>query len=261
MSGIQDEYTGDVTSIAIPKSFNQDDSLRWIDNQNTNQIIALGKHGYRLAQNISGEKAVVIGAVPLSTTSNELSGISLITAPEEMFLSLQQLAPNIRKIHVVFNPRNRWLIDLAKTEAEKLGFSLQTTEVTNVKDALSAYDKILANIDHQSESVWLPLDPVSANEQVILPKLLEESWEQNLVLFSSKPAHAKRGVLFSLFPDHYQLGRDLVKMVTKMHDSKQSAGVHPIRNLKLAVNLRTAAHLGFDYKNKQKNQFHLTFPE
>jgi putative ABC transport system substrate-binding protein len=51
------------------------------------------------------------------------------------------------------------------------------------------------------------------NVKVILPLLLERSWEQNLVLFSSKPAHAKRGALFSMFPNHLELGKQLAVMI------------------------------------------------
>ena len=259
ISGVEDEFGSEVDyKPLVPKS-PPDDAINWIKKNNYKRVIALGREGYRVAKKLGTDTAVVIGAV--TARPNGISGISLITAPDQLFNSLKSLAPSIKTINVVYSPRNKWLIEIAKQDAELLGFTLNMIEVKTVKSALKAYTTLLKKINPITDSVWLPLDPITSNEQVILPKLLEESWERNLVLFSSKPAHAKRGVLFSLYPDHKKLGSELAKMVTIIQQTKLQKGVSPIKDTKLAVNLRTAAHLGFDYKKKQVNEFYLTFPE
>jgi putative ABC transport system substrate-binding protein len=83
------------------------------------------------------------------------------------------------------------------------------------------------------------------NVKVILPLLLERSWEQNLVLFSSKPAHAKRGALFSMFPNHLELDKQLAVMIETIYKTRHSEGVVALQDMRLAVNLRTAAHLDY----------------
>lgn len=85
----------------------------------------------------------------------------------------------------------------------------------------------MATIDIKTDALWLPLDPVTVNEQVILPRLLERSWEQNQVLFSSKPSHAKRGALFSMFPNHFELGKQLAIMVARIYKAQNSEGIVP----------------------------------
>lgn len=257
--GIESEYDGDINTLSLEKSDSVSETVSWVEKENTNMLIALGSRGYRVAKQISLDTPTVIGALPIRP--NGMSGVSLLADPAVLFNTLRELAPQIRTVHVVYSPENRWLIELAEAQASNLGLALNNIEVKSVKNAAVSYETLLSSIDPATDAVWLPLDRYTAHEQAILPNLLEKSWEQNLVLFSSKPEHAKRGALFSLFPDHFALGKQLVKMVTKMHAEKESQGVIPLKEMKLAVNLRTAAHLGLDYETQKKEQFHLTFPQ
>ena len=259
IQGIESEHADSLLKKPIKSKESPEETLRWIERQQPDMLIALGKRSYRVAKRLYREKPVAIGALPIRP--NGISGISLLADPKILFTALSELAPNISKVYVVYSPSTRWLIDIAQQQASAMQLELKNIEVKNIKDAVATYNELLANIDANNEAVWLSGDKLTTHEQVILPKLLEKSWEQNLVLFSSKPAHAKRGALFSVFPDNEALGQQLVTMVSEIHKSQQKAGVIPLQNMKLAVNLRTAAHLGFDYKSQQKEQFHLTFPQ
>lgn len=259
ISGIESQFEGDIQLKSISKSETSETLIALLNELDPNMLIALGRRGYKLSQLMENDTPIVIGALPIKP--NGISGISLLADPKILFSALQQLAPNITRVHVVYSKNSKWLIQLADAQSQSLGLDLHKVEVTDIKSAVEEYDRLLMSINTKTEAVWLPLDPVTANEQVILPSLLERSWEQNVVLFSSKPAHAKRGALFSMFPDHYELGKQLAAMVQSMFDTKQKQGVLPLQDMKLAVNLRTAAHLGFEYKNRQKDTFHLTFPQ
>lgn len=256
--GIEHQFKGDVILKSIKKSDSTKVLSTWIDNKNPQMLIALGRRSYKLIRSIENEKPVVIGALPIKP--NGMPGVSLLAAPKVLFGALQQLAPHIKRVHVVYSKNSEWLVQLAENQSAEMGLTLNKVKVVDIKSALAEYDKLLDNIDIKTDALWLPLDPVTVNEQVILPSLLERSWEQNIVLFSSKPAHAKRGALFSMFPNHLELGKQLAIMVETIYKTQQDLGVVPLKNLRLAVNLRTAAHLGFEYKNHQKEQFHVTFP-
>jgi len=256
--GIEQQFDGDVSLKSIEKSDTNELLSRWIDNKNPQMLVALGRRGYNLIQNIQNEKPVVIGALPIKP--NGMPGISLLADPHILFNALQQLAPNIKRVHVVYSENSEWLVQLAEIQSKSMGLVLNKIKAVDIKSALAEYDNLLATIDIKTDALWLPLDPVTVNEQVILPRLLERSWEQNLVLFSSKPSHAKRGALFSMFPNHFELGKQLAIMVETIYKTQDSEGVVPLQNMRLAVNLRTAAHLGFEYKNRQKEQFDVTFP-
>jgi putative ABC transport system substrate-binding protein len=259
ISGIELQYPQAIELKAISEDDSPEVLSHWLAQHNVNMLIALGKSGYSVTKLLPHNNPVVIGALPIRP--NGISGISLLADPKVLFIALKQLAPAIKHVHVIYSTGNEWLIDLAQRQAEELGLTLKKIEVQDLKTAVIKYDELLSNIDTKTEAVWLPVDQVTANEQVILPKLLERSWEQNIVLFSSKPTHAKRGALFSMFPDHVELGRQLVNMVMLMNETKHKEGVKPLQEMKLAVNLRTAAHLGFAYKRQQTDQFSLTFPQ
>lgn len=258
VNGAKQKHSGEVITFSLAKKESPARALNWLNDNQAESVIALGLPGYKLAKSMLGNKKVVVSALPI--IPNGLSGISLIPAPEQLFDSLKQLAPTVEVINVVYSPRSEWIIKLAEVEAQSRGYTIKSTRITSVKEALKAYDEILADFNSKKESLWIPFDPISGNEQVIIPNLLERSWEQNFILFSSKPAHVKRGALFTLFPNHVELGKALIDMLNEMETTNQPR-IEPIRFTKLAVNLRTAAHLGFEYKNQQKSQFHLTFPE
>jgi len=109
-------------------------------------------------------------------------------------------------------------------------------------------------------AIWLPLDPVTANEKIVVPTILEKAWNNKMVVFSSKPAHAKRGALFSALPNNELLGQQLANLIKPVNYQSTPSTVKTLDSIKLAVNLRTAAHLGFDYNSKERSQFALTFP-
>jgi putative ABC transport system substrate-binding protein len=223
----------------------------------TNLVIALGKSGYQVAQQIQHTNSVVVSALPLQPAG--IAGISLLTDPKVLFTSLKMLAPAIKKVHVVYTDSSRWMIQIAVAQASDFGIEVMAVEVKDLKDAVKTYQDLLQNIDPASNAVWLPFDAITANEQVILPQVLELAWERNIVLFSSKPEHAKRGALFSTFPDHFELGRELVILVQQLQQGKAAATVIPLQQVQLAVNLRTAAHLGMEYKQEVLRQIPITF--
>ena len=90
---------------------------------------------------------------------------------------------------------------------------------------------------------------------------MEKAWAREIVVFSSKPSHAKRGALFSTYPDNFVLGQHLFKMVNELALLPEDKKFAPLSSMQLAVNLRTAAHLGLKYSAEQQQKFKLTFPQ
>lgn len=259
IDGIRQQHPESLVLQKIRESDDQDRLLRNLNAGAPDMVIALGKRGYEISLALPTSLPLVIGALPLSP--NGLPGISLLADPGVLFQSLRRLAPSIKRVAVVYTPGNEWLMDLAEQQAEKQGLTLIRAQVADLKEAVSRYESLLPQLDSAEDALWLPLDPVTANEQVILPRLLQYSWDNDLVLFSSKPVHAKRGALFSTFPNHQELGRSLTLMVQGLLHKKADPEVRPLKELKLAVNLRTAAHLGFEYNTQQQKNFSLTFPD
>ncbi|WDE13871.1 ABC transporter substrate-binding protein [Thalassomonas haliotis] len=254
--GIAEEADEEILEIKLSNQFDPDDAAKKIT---TDKVIALGKRGLQVARKIYKDKPVVVGALPIRP--NGISGVSLTADPDELFDYLHELAPKITKVTVLYTPASAWVIDDAKEKAKAKGLSLNGIKVENIREAVKAYDRIFAREDLSQTAIWLPLDPITANDKIIVPVILEKAWSNKMVVFSSKPNHAKRGALFSAIPNNELLGRQLVRLVEKISAQPLPSIVKPLKTVKLAVNLRTAAHLGYEYGSGKRSGFALTFPK
>ena len=256
LQGIKTEYQGDITQIKLPRKF---DPLKISQSIHTDKVIALGKRGMLVAKKIYQSKTVVVGALPIKP--NGISGVSLMAHPNILFDSLHSLAPKVDTITVLYTNASAWIIDAAKEQALLKNLKLNPIKVVNLKSAVQAYDNLFEQENLEKMAIWLPLDPITANDKVIVPIILEKAWANKMVVFSSKPTHTKRGALFSAMPNNELLGKQLAKMVTTVNAKARPSTVAPLDGIKLAVNLRTAAHLGYKYDANEKSQFSVTFPQ
>jgi putative ABC transport system substrate-binding protein len=101
------------------------------------------------------------------------------------------------------------------------------------------------------------------DQNTILPFLLKTSWSDGFVVISNNPGHVNRGVLFSLYPDYGNMGKSIGKLAMQVaaNGSHVSNSMAPLQDVLIAVNLRTAEHLGLVYSSKEQESFDLVFPE
>ncbi|MHB8473017.1 MAG: ABC transporter substrate binding protein [Gammaproteobacteria bacterium] len=248
----------------------QDDSstssLRgWLDKQQCAATIALGRRAVDAAAGLDRRAPLIVGAVLTTpgTGTQGVTGISLVPDPELMLRRLREMAPAVRRVTVIYNPKdNAWLVAQAQTAAQRHGLILDALPAADLRAAARLYREALRSNEARDKALWLPTDPTTVDENLILPMVLEGAWNQNIVVFSSNPIHVKRGVLFALYPDNAALGRSLAALAAQQAQRApdRSQAVAPLRDFLIAVNLRTAAHLGLEYSTEQLSGFHLVFP-
>jgi putative ABC transport system substrate-binding protein len=251
----------------ITKNFDSDKIVQTLKEKKIHKVIVLGRSGWKLAKvlvkfvNDDSTKTfqVVSGALPISP--NDISGISLIADPAYLFDYLNQVAPNVKKVHIAYSKKSAWLIELAKNAALEKGLQLNIKYVTNTAEAIKFYNQVFNSGVSNKDAIWLPLDNISSHDKITFPLILEKAWAKEIVVFSSKPSHAKRGALFSTYPDNFALGQHLFNMVQELDQQPQQKNFAALKSTLLAVNLRTAAHLGLKYSLKQQQKFKLTFPQ
>ncbi|MBL4823170.1 MAG: hypothetical protein JKX90_06560 [Colwellia sp.] len=251
----------------ITKQFNSEKIAHILKQKKIYKVIVLGHSGWRLAKALakfthkdSTKKfQIVSGALPISP--NSVSGVSLITDPAYLFGYLNLVAPKVKQVHIAYSKKSAWLIDLAKNAALEKGLMLNLKYVTSTAEAIAFYQNIFASKISSKDAIWLPLDHISSHDKITLPLILEKAWAKGVVVFSSKPSHAKRGALFSTYPDNFALGKDLFTMVQGLEKQPEQKNFAALKSTLLAVNLRTAAHLGLKYSSEQQQQFKLTFPQ
>lgn len=274
VDGVQERARGRVTSLAVGPSTSAADLSGELRRRDVRSVILLGRLGLRLAGTLERSLGVVAGGV-VSLPEAEAQGFpvySLAPDPQLLFARLRQLAPTVRRVVVVFDPRqNAWLVRLARDAARVQGLELLALEAGDLKAAVRHYQDWLGSADTRRDALWLPQDSTTVEESVVLPLVLRESWDQGLAVFSSNVAHVRRGALFALYPDNPALGRSMAAAVMASAGGNAAGAAPsaaapagsrllPLRDVLTAVNTRTAAHLGISLPATGL-RFDLVFPE
>lgn len=263
IEGIEAQTGMRVASYAVGGNMTAQDIVAHLKRQEIKVVIALGRQGMKAASSLEREFGVVAGGV-VSAPEGEgrnFPVVSLAPDPGMLFERLKHFMPGARRVIVVYDPRqNAWLMRLARDAARQHGLELQAVEAADLKSAVRAYQELLASADPKKDALWLPQDSSTVEETSVLPLVLESAWNRNLAVFSSSVAHVKRGVLFSLYPNNVALGRQLAASALNYSASSAAASsVVPLKEALLAVNVRTASHLGLQLSSRQQG-FDLVFP-
>lgn len=266
IEGIEDKTKSRVASYPVGAGHSPQELANELRRQNIQVVIALGRNGLKAASAIDRDIGIVAGGV-LSVGEAETrakSVFSLAPDPALLFDRLKALMPNTRRVFVVYDPRqNGWLIRLAREAAKNQGLELIAQEATDLKAAMHHYQEILAAADPKKDAVWLPQDSVTVEESAVLPLVLQEAWNRSLAVFSSSVAHVKRGALFSLYPNNVELGRNLASSALGHLSSGGQPGhaIIPLREVLMAINVRTAGHLGLGIGQRQLQTYDMVYPE
>jgi putative tryptophan/tyrosine transport system substrate-binding protein len=264
IDGIDEQARQRVPRFAVGTSVNPQELSSELRRLDIRVAIVLGRNGLKAAAGLDRDIGIVAGGV-LSlpeSPARAFSVHSLAPDPALLFARLKGLLPATRRVSVVYDARqNAWLIRLAREAAKVHGLELVAHDVIDLRAALQRYQDILASADPKRDALWLPQDSTSIDDAAVLPLVLQESWDRRLAVFSSSVTHVKRGALFALYPNNAELGRRLGDAaLAYLSNSTPTPGVTPLKAVLLAVNVRTASHLGIELAMHQP-AFDLVFPE
>jgi putative ABC transport system substrate-binding protein len=264
IDGIEDQTKGRVASYPVGANVNTQELSSDLKRRDVRAVIALGRNGLKVAATLDRSLGIVAGGV-LSVPESEAQGLSVLSLapdPALLFSKLKTLMPTAKRVIVVYDPRqNAWLMRLARDAAKAQGLELMAYEAVDLKSAIHIYQDVLASADSKRDVLWLPQDSTTVDESAVLPLVLQEAWNHNLAVFSSSVAHVKRGALFSLYPNNAELGRALAGWAMGYLSSGTAfRGVRPLKEVLVAVNTRTANHLGINL-NALQQRFDMVFPE
>lgn len=264
VEGIEDRASSRVVKYAVKPSADSAELKAALRRQDARVVIALGRQGMKAVTPDRGMAMVVGGVVTVpESEARGLSVVSLSPDPSLLFIRLKALMPAAKRVLVVYDPRNNaWLMKLAREAARAQGLELAAYEAQDLRGAMQQYQVVFAAADSRTDAVWLPQDTTTVEEGSVLPQVLQGSWSRSLAVFSSSFGHVRRGVLFALYPDNVELGKSLAGLALGILASGNHGGhgMMPLRDVRIAVNLRTAQHLGLDLSRQQRG-FDLVFPE
>ncbi|MDH4235278.1 MAG: hypothetical protein OEV15_09135 [Gallionella sp.] len=264
IDGIESKVKGRVANFPVDSNVDVGELNKSLRSKDIKVVIVLGRQAMKLASALDRNIGVVVGGV-LTTPENEsrkLQVNSLSPDPALLFSRLKEMMPKARRVLTVYDPRqNAWLMRLAKEAARVQGLELVAREAQDLRSAMHAYQEIFSSSDSSHDALWLPQDSTTVEDSAVLPLVLQESWTNSLAVFSSSVGHVKRGVLFSLYPDNVGMGRQLASSALDFMASggHKTAAMVPLREVLMAVNLRTAKHLGLN--TSRPESFDMAFPE
>lgn len=262
--GVDNKLRDPAARLVLSKDYSPGEITNWLRAKNINSVIALGSLGKKAIVYVPKNTPIVLGGL-LSAPSptNSHPGLAFTADPGAMFALLRKLDKSRNKVVVVYNPlKYKWLIDLAKRQAAKNGVQLVGYEATSLKQAAMIYNEILSQSMLDKTALWLLQDRTVVDSKVVLPFILEKSWQKDMVVFSSALGHVSKGVLFAMYPNNIEHGEQLADMLitVKSGFSKFGNKLYPSRGLQKAINARTAEHLGIKVSKSKLREYDVVFP-
>ena len=249
LEGIREQARQPVPGFAVTGDATPPALIEELRKRDVRVVIALGRSGLKAAAALDRAIGVVAGCVigAPEAQAQAYTVHSLAPDPALVFAQLRRLVPGARRVFVVHDPQNAWLAKLAAEAARAAGMELVAFEADEPKRALRAYQELIAAIDPKRDALWLPQDATTVEETTLLPLVLQEAWQRSFAVCSSNVAHVRRGALFALYPDNPALGRSLAQSALETLAGRRTArGMLPLRDVLVAANHRTAAHLGIE---------------
>ena len=261
--GIEGTTGAAVVSVGVAAKPDMQALRQSVVQQPNDVIIALGRRSLEAVKALQVKTPVIVGGL-LSlpeADSKAYPGISLLPRPSLLFQRLHELAPRVQRVYLVYNPgRHQWLLDRAKAAARREHLTLITRPASDIRSAARLYRELVSDMKPGRDALWLLQDSTLTGDRALLSYLLQEAWQRRLLIFSSSPAHVRRGALFSLYADKQGLGHDLGRLALRIIENGVKPGLRPTHEVNIAVNLRTASHLGLNISYQQQRQFNLVFP-
>ncbi|HEY8498634.1 MAG TPA: ABC transporter substrate-binding protein [Limnochordales bacterium] len=178
----------------------------------------------------------------LERPGTNVTGTSDMTPVAAQLRLLKQLAPQARRVGVVYNPgevNSQVQAAIARQAAAELGLELVEASASSSTEVLTAAQSIARRVD--AFYVFTDNTVVSALESVI--KVAEESRRPLVV---GEGDSVRRGGLASVAIDYYQLGRQTGQMAARVLEGASPAEM-PIQfqeQARLIINLKAAERMG-----------------
>ena len=259
IAGIKSVPGYQFTTYRVSKHSLAEEVKQWSDEEGIQGFIALGQTTYKLIDSLDSDLPLIAGG--MVATPPGISGISMSGDPEAFLRYLQLLNPEINRVYFIHSKKNNsWLAERARKVSRDYDIEFVSLQVENLKQALLQYNVVLQSVQARTDAIWIPLDNVAPLD-LLMPEILQAAWDKHITVFSNNILHVSRGVLFALYPDANKQGRRLVSLLHRHLENKKTVPkLHPTVDFKVAVNMRTAAHLEMNYSKDMVKTFDQVFP-
>ena len=235
----------------------------WLDAIQTGTVVViLGRSTDSLAQighERLGRYRVFVSGINALPQQVSWPGVSLIADPTLYLQTLRALSPGIRQVTVFHHVRDLAWASRTIQAASNLGFSVEMIAVEDASSAAHKMGEALKTLDPQTTALWFAANTIDLDRELILPWILEQTWDRHIVAFSDTAAHTQRGFLFALYPDYTAIGSELGRRIRQGsvgHDGDFTL----TQTVGFALNHRTARHLKIPLSKDWIQRAHPLYP-
>jgi len=262
LGGIEDATGANTVTRRLDRYTEPAEVARWAQRHDLDAVVTLGRGPLSLARAAGLEQPVIAGAATFTPDdTRDIDALSLVPAPDAVFRNLVRLAPRVERINVVYEPgRDDWLVQRATAAASAHDLELRARSARDLAASAVLHRDVMSE-QAPHASVWLLRNERLVDDRTVLPLVLEQSWQRHWITFSNDPASVKRGVLFALYPDQRGMGQRLARMAQDRIDRPERPHrLALLDSVRIAVNVRTASHLGLHFTAALRRQFDIVFP-
>ncbi|MGB5097803.1 MAG: hypothetical protein WBN82_07840 [Porticoccaceae bacterium] len=240
LAGIEQTYKGDSRSLSVQPG---QDLAPGLLADNAGVAVALGDSAARALSKLRP-------LVPVITTATEdipfprRHRLAYYPDPPMLLEQLRRFQPGVERVKLVAAPEIGDYVALVRKELTAAGVGLDVCDADDLKAAADCYRQLLSQAS-STDAIWL-LQGGKLLEPALLSYILDAAWRRQLLVFSSNPSHAGRGVLFALYPDDEAAGRQIGTLINEClrRCNGEPSRVSYLREMKLVLNERTGRHLG-----------------
>lgn len=230
--------------------------------EKTDVIFVVGNKAADVALDYSADTPVVFSMILKNKklmNAKNATGVILEFPVETEFSFLRQMLPEVRRIGVVYNPKeNDEKIAVAEGIAKKMGLVLYAQEVNNPK----ALPNALKNIAKHSDVLWGISDSLVLNAQTA-KQILLFSFRNNIPFCGLSPSWVEAGALYSLGWDYTDIGIQGGEAAWKIRQGNEPNDVPVVapRTIRYSLNLKTAKHMKIKISEELISNAHQVFKE
>lgn len=240
-NGFEKELDCDTTVFDLQKKQDLQAVAKEIKSYNPDLVLAIGSTALKLAKKHINKTPVIFTMVlkPGKMPGN-VSGVSMTLPAEAHLKGLKLIAPKVKSVGIVFNPKhsgNR--VAEFKEAAGGMGLNVVSVAANSKKEAFSAIKLLAGRVD----SLWMVMDQdVVANFNLLQSLSIKE--KVPLATFSYK--YVEMGALVALAPKFEDLGKQAGQLAKQLLSGTPPSklGVVSPMNYYYAINVNTALKIG-----------------
>jgi putative ABC transport system substrate-binding protein len=264
MTGIARTVGGPVNRRKVTPDMSPAHIQAWLDRQERQTpVVILGQQTENvqaISQRHPNRYRLFVGGLIALPQEVPWPGVSLMIDPALFLQTLHEILPSMRHVIAFYHARDREWAPLVQQAAASRGVRVETVAITDAISAVRQITAVLKTLDPATTALWFATNTLDLDTELLFPFVLEQAWEQKIVVFSETITHAKRGFLFALYPNYIEVGAELGQRI-RQDPAGQNAEFTLTYAANLALNRRTARHLGLVLREDVLQRARILFPQ